>query len=82
VQEMEFLRLTPGPASRQCSKEEVPTKDVGRARWSIECREPRGDQSRILSKTLPDGRQVMGWTNDHYKTIHPFTAPHFPDAGW
>ncbi|MEV8058855.1 DUF6531 domain-containing protein [Streptomyces antimycoticus] len=38
--------------------------------------------SRILVKTLPDGRKVMGWTTDHYDTIHPFTAPHFPDAGW
>ncbi|MFD8379911.1 putative T7SS-secreted protein [Streptomyces sp. NPDC059679] len=39
-------------------------------------------EARILVKTLPDGRKVMGWTTDHYKTIHPFTAPHFPDSGW
>ena len=38
--------------------------------------------SRILVKELPDGRKVMGWTTDHYKTIHPFKAPHFPDDGW
>ncbi|MER5638387.1 RHS repeat-associated core domain-containing protein [Kitasatospora sp. NPDC002227] len=41
-----------------------------------------GDTWRILEKTLPDGRKVMGWTTDHYDTIHPFGAPHFPDAGW
>lgn len=55
-------------------------------RWAgaLEYRVPgaKGDNARILSKTLPDGRTVMGWTNDHYKTIKPFTAPHFPDAGW
>ncbi|GAA2739853.1 RHS repeat-associated core domain-containing protein [Kitasatospora cinereorecta] len=41
-----------------------------------------GDTWRILEKTLPDGRKVMGWTTDHYTTIHPFSAPHFPDSGW
>ncbi|WP_434739682.1 LamG-like jellyroll fold domain-containing protein [Micromonospora sp. SH-82] len=55
-------------------------------RWAgaLEYRVPgtKGDNARILAKTLPDGRMVMGWTNDHYKTIKPFTAPHFPDAGW
>ncbi|QKV94102.1 RHS repeat protein [Streptomyces sp. NA02950] len=40
------------------------------------------DKARILVKTLPDGRKVMGWSTDHYDTIHPFTAPHFPDDGW
>ncbi|MEU1665501.1 RHS repeat-associated core domain-containing protein, partial [Streptomyces sparsogenes] len=40
------------------------------------------EEARILVKTLPDGRKVMGWTTDHYKTIHPYTAPHFPDDGW
>ncbi|WP_435241094.1 DUF6531 domain-containing protein [Streptomyces cucumeris] len=40
------------------------------------------DKARILVKTLADGRKVMGWSTDHYKTIHPFTAPHFPDSGW
>ncbi|MFG3259159.1 putative T7SS-secreted protein [Streptomyces sp. NPDC048172] len=45
---------------------------------------PRGMEQdyKILKKTLPDGRIVMGWTVDHYKTIHPFKAPHFPDDGW
>jgi hypothetical protein len=38
--------------------------------------------ARILVKELPDGRLVMGWTKDHYQTIHPFKAPHFPDSGW
>ncbi|MEU6849118.1 RHS repeat-associated core domain-containing protein [Actinacidiphila alni] len=41
-----------------------------------------GDSWRILEKDLPDGRKVMGWSQDHYVTIHKFTAPHFPDAGW
>ena len=40
------------------------------------------NNARILVKTLPDGRKVMGWSKDHYKTIKPFTAPHFPDDGW
>lgn len=40
------------------------------------------ENSRILVKTLPDGRKVMGWSDDHYATIHPFKAPHFPDDGW
>lgn len=44
--------------------------------------EKDGDSWRILEKTLPDGRKVMGWTTDHYTTIHPFAAPHFPDSGW
>ncbi|MEU5610443.1 hypothetical protein ACI2L4_25350 [Streptomyces sparsogenes] len=39
-------------------------------------------EARIPVKTLPGGRKVMGWTTDHYKTIHPYTAPHFPDDGW
>ncbi|MGA4839996.1 polymorphic toxin-type HINT domain-containing protein [Streptomyces sp. G45] len=55
-------------------------------RWAgaLEYRVPgsKGDSARILAKTLPDGRVVMGWTNDHYKTIKPFSAPHFPDSGW
>ncbi|MEU4910658.1 polymorphic toxin-type HINT domain-containing protein [Streptomyces fradiae] len=55
-------------------------------RWAgaLEYRVPgsKGDSARILAKTLPDGRMVMGWTNDHYKTIKPFSAPHFPDSGW
>lgn len=55
-------------------------------RWTgaLEYRVPgtKGDSARILVKTLPDGRKVMGWTNDHYDTIKPFSAPHFPDAGW
>lgn len=55
-------------------------------RWAgaLEYRVPgsKGDSARILAKTLPDGRIVMGWTNDHYKTIKPFSAPHFPDSGW
>ncbi|MFC0623016.1 polymorphic toxin-type HINT domain-containing protein [Kribbella deserti] len=59
---------------------------VHEKRWAgaLEFRVPgsKGDQTRILMKTLPDGRTVMGWTNDHYRTIKPFTAPHFPDAGW
>ncbi|MFK4087814.1 polymorphic toxin-type HINT domain-containing protein [Kribbella sp. NPDC020789] len=42
----------------------------------------KGDSARILVKTLPDGRLKMGWTTDHYATIKPFTAPHFPDDGW
>lgn len=29
------------------------------------------EEARILVKTLPGGRKVMGWTTDHYKTIHP-----------
>ena len=41
-----------------------------------------GDRSRILMKTLPDGRKAMGWTTDHYDTIKPFSAPHFPDSGY
>lgn len=44
--------------------------------------EKNGDNWRILEKTLPDGRKVMGWTTDHYTTIHPFSAPHFPDSAW
>ncbi|WP_051171853.1 MULTISPECIES: RHS repeat-associated core domain-containing protein [unclassified Amycolatopsis] len=55
-------------------------------RWAgaLEYRVPgsKGDRSRILAKTLPDGRTVMGWTTDHYATIKTFSAPHFPDAGW
>ncbi|MEU3529301.1 polymorphic toxin-type HINT domain-containing protein [Streptomyces sp. NPDC038707] len=55
-------------------------------RWAgaLEYRVPgsKGDNARILAKTLPDGRLVMGWTNDHYKTIKPFSGPHFPDSGW
>jgi RHS repeat-associated protein len=42
----------------------------------------RGNSYRILMKELPDGRKVMGWTNNHYDTINPFKAPHFPDSGW
>ncbi|MFK4265671.1 DUF6531 domain-containing protein [Streptomyces milbemycinicus] len=60
-------------------KHEAPWKD------SLEYRVPHAkdpENSRILVKELPDGRKVMGWTTDHYKTIHPFTAPHFPDDGW
>ncbi|WP_438947818.1 RHS repeat-associated core domain-containing protein [Streptomyces triticisoli] len=51
---------------------------------SLEYRVPgsKGDSARILVKTLPNGRIVMGWTNDHYDTIKPFSAPHFPDSGW
>ena len=40
------------------------------------------ENSRILVKTLPDGRKVMGWTTNHYDNIHTFKAPHFPDDGW
>lgn len=56
----------------------------GRWAGALEYRVPgtTGDQARILVKTLPDGRTVMGWTNDHYRTIKPFSAPHFPDSGW
>jgi hypothetical protein len=59
-------------------------KHEGRWAGSLEYRVPgaKGDSARILVRTLPDGRKVMGWTNDHYKTIRPFSAPHFPDAGW
>ncbi|MDX3232392.1 DUF6531 domain-containing protein, partial [Streptomyces sp. ME19-01-6] len=60
-------------------KHEAPWKDA------LEYRVPHAkdpENSRILVKELPDGRKVMGWTTDHYKTIHPFTAPHFPDDGW
>ncbi len=60
-------------------KHEAPWKD------SLEYRVPHAkdpENSRILMKELPDGRKVMGWTTDHYRTIHPFTAPHFPDDGW
>ncbi|GAA5041146.1 hypothetical protein GCM10023259_009590 [Thermocatellispora tengchongensis] len=42
----------------------------------------KGNKHRILEKTLPGGTKVMGWTNDHYETIHPFKSPHFPDSGW
>jgi hypothetical protein len=42
----------------------------------------KGNNYRILMKELPDGRKVMGWTNNHYDTINPFKAPHFPDSGW
>lgn len=42
----------------------------------------KNNEARILEKTLPDGRKVMGWTTDHYRKIHPFAAPHFPDSGW
>ncbi|MFF7579148.1 polymorphic toxin-type HINT domain-containing protein [Streptomyces sp. NPDC008061] len=55
-------------------------------RWAgaLEYRVPgsKGDSARILAKTLPDGRMVMGWTTDHYETIKQFSAPHFPDSGW
>ncbi|MGX9886527.1 RHS repeat-associated core domain-containing protein [Streptomyces sp. NPDC002276] len=40
------------------------------------------DEARILELEIPGGRTVMGWTVDHYDTIHKFTAPHFPDDGW
>jgi len=40
------------------------------------------DDWRILQLKMPDGRMKMAWTDDHYDTIHPFSAPHFPDSGW
>ncbi|WP_192583588.1 RHS repeat-associated core domain-containing protein [Streptomyces albicerus] len=40
------------------------------------------DKARILELEIPGGRTVMGWTNDHYATIHKFTGPHFPDSDW
>ncbi|GLW09130.1 hypothetical protein Misp01_42590 [Microtetraspora sp. NBRC 13810] len=51
---------------------------------SLEYRVPgtSGDDFRILMRTLPDGRTVMGWTTNHYRTINRFSAPHFPDFGW
>lgn len=55
-------------------------------RWvgALEYKVPgaKGDTDRILVKTLSDGRKVMGWTNDHYKTIKQFRAPTFliPDG--
>ncbi|MEV1005623.1 RHS repeat-associated core domain-containing protein [Nonomuraea sp. NPDC050202] len=56
-------------------------KWAGAKEWEVPGAKNPGE-TRILEKTLPDGRTVMGWSQDHYKTIHEFSAPHFPDAGW
>ncbi|MFJ5989914.1 polymorphic toxin-type HINT domain-containing protein [Lentzea sp. NPDC092896] len=41
---------------------------------------PKSD--RILKKEVKPGVYAYGWTNTHYRTIHRFEAPHFPDHGW
>ncbi|MCX5215979.1 hypothetical protein OG689_43355 [Kitasatospora sp. NBC_00240] len=53
----------------------------GAKEWLVPAAKDPGN-ARILQKTLPDGRIVMGYSKDHYETIHKFDAPHFPDNGW
>lgn len=50
---------------------------AGSKEWQVPGAKDPGN-TRILER--PDGR--MGWTVDHYVTIHKFGAPHFPDFGW
>lgn len=59
------------------------------SKWAgaIEYEVPGVPGGRVLVKTLPDGRLVMGYNvlkpgRGHYDIIKPFTAPHYPDAGW
>jgi hypothetical protein len=35
-----------------------------------------------FGENSPRWSTVMRWTNDHYNTVEPRSAPHFPDAGW